>query len=674
MSTTPRKQEIERAAQLRETINHHRYLYHVLDTQEISEAALDSLKDELKKLELEYPELVTPDSPTQRVAGAVLDKFEKVTHKIAQWSFDDAFDRSDLEQFKKRADNYLQKNSSNQSIPFSYLCEQKIDGLKVILEYKDGVLKTAATRGDGKVGENVTVNARTITTIPLKLSRNISGIFEGEIFMPKKSFDEINKKRSQNNEELFANPRNAAAGTMRQLDSSIVEKRKLACFVYDIARLDTETLDSQESELELLEDLGFYVNKERKLCSSLDEVWKYYEKEGKKKESFGYWIDGMVVKINDLKTQERLGYTGKAPRFAIALKFPAEQTTTLVKDITLQVGRTGVITPVAELEAVSVAGTTVARATLHNAEEIERLDVRIGDTVIIEKAGDIIPKVLEVVTTLRPTKTKRYIFPKKVDGCGGDGSIEKIPGQVAYRCVDRDSGDMAKRKLHYFVSKKAFDVDGLGPQIIDKLMDTGLVSEPADIFTLTKDQILELEGFKDKSADNLINGVLEKKKISLVRFIISLSIDEVGEETALLLATEFSSFKKVQSATIGELVAIDGIGPIMAENIVEWFSRKKNQLMIANLLQHVTVQVFSPLDVSNLPLAGKTVVVTGALESFSRDSAKDKVRELGGKVGSSVSVNTDILLAGEKAGSKLQKAQELGIEIWKEEDLLNLVK
>ena len=671
MSSTPSKTQISRAKKLRETINYHRHLYHVLDTEEISEAALDSLKDELKKLELEYPSLVTPDSPTQRVAGAVLDKFEKVTHQVAQWSFDDAFSFADLEQFKKRADNYLQKNGS--VTDFEYLCEQKIDGLKIILEYVDGVLVTAATRGDGKVGENVTVNAKTIKTIPLRLNQDISGIFEGEIFMPKYSFEEINKRRSKEGEELFANPRNAAAGTMRQLDSSVVERRNLACFIYDIASLEGEELARQSDELAFLEELGFYVNKERRLCADLDEVWSYYEEQGKKKDTFGFWIDGMVVKIDEVQTQQALGHTGKAPRFAIALKFPAEQTTTLVKDITLQVGRTGVITPVAELEAVSVAGTTVARATLHNAEEIDRLDVRIGDTVVIEKAGDIIPKVVEVVTSLRPENTKKYTFPKKVSGCGGDGSIEKIPGQVAYRCVDRDSGDMAKRKLHYFVSKKAFDIDGLGPQIIDKLMDTGLVSEPADIFTLTKNQILELEGFKEKSAENLISGVAQKSIISLTRFIISLSIDEVGEETALLLATHFSSFKEIRDARIEQLVAIDGIGPIMAENIVHWFNQEKNSVVIDNLLKYVTIEEFLMKDAGSLPLTGKSVVVTGTLPTLSRDAAKDHIRALGGKVGSSVSKNTDILLAGEKAGSKLQKAQELGVTIWSEQDVLNLL-
>ncbi len=669
---SPSKAQITRAEKLRETINYHRYLYHVEDRQEISEAALDSLKDELKKLELEFPSLVTPDSPTQRVAGQVLDKFEKVTHKVSQWSFDDAFDRDDLEQFETRAKNYLKKQGKEEQ-SFEYMVEQKIDGLKIILEYVGGVLTTAATRGDGKVGENVTVNARTIKTIPLRLNQPVNGIFEGEIFMPKSSFETLNKKRKKAGEEEFANPRNAAAGTMRQLDSSIVESRNLACFVYDIAELVGEDFTTQEEELHLLEELGFYVNKERKRCANLDEVWEYYKQEEGKKESFNHWIDGMVIKINDRETQEMLGYTGKAPRFAVALKFPAEQTTTVVRDITLQVGRTGVITPVAELDAVAVAGTTVRRATLHNAEEIERLDVRIGDTVIIEKAGDIIPKVVSTMTELRPKSAKKYVFPDKVSGCGGDGSIEKIPGQVAYRCVDLSSGDVARRKLHYFVSKKAFDIDGLGPRIIDQLIDEGLVSEPADIFKLTRDDVLPLEGFKEKSADNLIDGVKERRSISLPRFIIGLSIDEVGEETALLLAQEFMSLKSIRDATVDELVAIEGIGGIMAESIVGWFDDEINQVVVKNLLEHVTVEDFAVQNPQDLPLAGKTVVVTGTLESMSRDEAKEHIRRLGGKVGSSVSAKTDILLAGTKAGSKLQKAKELGVKVWNEKEFNTLL-
>jgi len=672
-ASQPTKQEIQRLKDLKETINYHRYQYHVLDTEEISEAALDSLKDELKKLERKYPELVTPDSPTQRVAGAVLDVFEKVTHTVAQWSFDDGFNKDDLEQFKRRADNYLNKNSKNLKTEYiEFLCEQKIDGLKVILEYKNGVLETAATRGDGRVGENVTVNAKTINTIPLTLNKPVSGIFEGEIFMPKTSFDTLNKKRKKAGLELFANPRNAAAGTMRQLNSSVVAERNLACFVYDIAQIDNDVPNSQQHELVMLEELGFYVNKERKLCKDINGVWDYYQKQGDKKETFNYWIDGLVVKINDIETQNVLGYTGKSPRFAIALKFPAEQTTTIVRGITLQVGRTGVITPVAELDAVSVAGTTVRRATLHNAEEIERLDVRIGDTVIIEKAGDIIPKVIEVVHTLRPKQTKRYVFPKKVVGCGGDGSIEKVPGQVAYRCVDRTSGDMAKRKLHYFVSKKAFDIDGLGPQIINTLMDEQLVTEPADIFTLTKDQVLELEGFKEKSADNLIQGIAEKKTISLPRFITALSIDEVGEETALLLSQVFRSFEAIQNTSVEKLEAITGIGPIMAQNIIDWLHDKKNLSVIKNLLKHVVVEDFSQ-NKKTLVLSGKTIVITGTLPTRSRDEAKDIIRRLGGKSGSQITSNTDYLLAGEKAGSKLKKAQELGITIWSESDLNDLL-
>ena len=667
MKTPPKI--ITRAKKLHEVINHHRYLYHVENRSEISEEALDSLKDELLQLERIYPELITPHSPTQRVAGEPLVYFEKVTHKIAQWSFDDAFSREDLDNWEKRALRYLGDNTV-----LDYLCELKIDGLKVILEYSNGKLVRAATRGNGKVGEDVTANVRTIESIPLVLTQAVSGIFEGEVFMGKAEFNRLNKERAREREELYANPRNVAAGTLRQLDPQVVAERKLDCFVYDIAMLEKHSITTQGEELEMLGRLGFKTNPAQVHAHTIDEVWNYYQSQIKKKDTYPCWIDGVVVKINSCDTQERLGYTGKSPRFAIALKFPAEQKTTVIRDIQLQVGRTGVITPVAIMDPVLVAGTTVSRASLHNEEEIQRLDVRMGDTVIIEKAGDIIPKVVQVLTEFRSDNSRPYQFPKHIPGCGGEGAIEKIPGQVAYRCVEKNSGDMVRRKLHYFVGKSAFDIDGLGPRIVDQLMDEGLVSSPVDLFTLTPGDMTGLEGFKEKAIRNLIEGIASRRTISFERFIIALSIDGVGEETAILLAEHFEDIADLQAVDADTLVAIDGVGPVVARDIVAYFQSHYHQQLIEDLLREVEIVYQKSVAQSGGLFAGKTVVATGTLHTYSRDGIKDLIRQQGGKVASSVSRSTDVLIAGEKSGTKLLKAQELGIEIWDEERLEQEIK
>ena len=650
----------KRISKLRETINHHRFLYHVHDTSEISEAALDSLKGELAKLEQQFPELVTPDSPTQRVAGAVLDSFQKIEHKVRQWSFDDAFDRQDLEAFVTRAQNMLEKEHA--ATEMEYFCEQKIDGLKVILEYRDGVLVTAATRGDGIVGEDVTENAKTISTVPLLLKRPASGIFEGEIFMTRSSFNTVNAERKKAGEALFANPRNAAAGTMRQLDPGIVRERNLSCFVYD-AHLKEPPFNTQQGEIQFLEELGFHVNTERKLCTSINEVMNFYMEQSEKKERYNFWIDGLVIKVNDLEQQRALGYTGKSPRFAIALKFPAEQTTTIVENISLQIGRTGVITPIAELRTVSVAGTKVARATLHNAEEIERLDVRVGDTVIIEKAGDIIPKIVEVVLSLRPHGTKRYTFPQNVEGCGGDGSIEKVPGEVAYRCVSLDSDVINKKRLEYLVSKRAFNIDGLGTKLVDRLYDQGLIRYPHDIWNLEREKLLELEGFKEKSVDNLLKAIEDKRTITMSRFIIALGLPEVGEEGAALLSEHFESIDELIAANANDIASIHGFGEITAEHIVNWFAKSSNRDMVENLLGVVHIQDRNTIAQERPGITGKTFVITGSFEGYTRDEIKSLLQSYGGKVVGSVSKKVDVLLAGEKAGSKLSKAQELGLKV-----------
>ena len=667
-----KKESKKRIKILRETINHYRYLYHVKNISEISEEALDSLKDELKKIEEKYPDLVTLDSPTQRVAGKVLEEFQKVKHKVVQWSFDDAFSENDLENFEKKVKNFLNKKFFKSCL--EYFCELKIDGLKIILEYEDGILKTAATRGDGKVGEDVTENIKTIESIPLKLQKKISGIFEGEIYISKKQFEKINKKRKKEKLELFANPRNLAAGTLRQLDSSIVAERKLDVFIYDIVLIDEEhEFKTQEEEMIFLSELGFVINKNYFLASSLKEVWNFYKKQNKKREGYNYWIDGIVLKINNISLQKTLGYTGKAPRYAIALKFPAEQKTTIIKNIELQVGRTGVITPVAILEPTEVAGSIVSKASLHNADEIERLDVRINDTVIIEKAGDIIPKVIKVLVEFREKKTERFIFPKKVAGCGGDGSIEKIDGQVAYKCKILDSFELRVKKITYFVSKKAFDITELGPKNIEKFIQENLISEPADIFNLTISDIEVLEGFGQKSADNIIKAINDKRTIPLVRFLISLGIDEVGEETALLLSEEFKTLEKIQGTKQEILENIDGIGGVVAEKIISFFIDKKNQILIENLLKEIEVLSHKSNVLKNHYFSGKKILITGTFENFSRNNLKEIIRAKGGKNVSSISIQTDILLAGKNAGSKLKKAEDFKIEILDEKSILKLI-
>ncbi len=665
----------ERYNKLKETVDHHRYLYHVLDKEEISAEALDSLKDELVKIEKEYPEIITPDSPTQRVAGAPLKEFKKVEHKVPQWSFNDAFTEEDITDFDGRVKRGLGGDQP------TYTAELKIDGLKVVLEYKKGLLITAATRGDGTVGEDVTMNVRTIESVPLKIKRPIDIIVEGEVWMGKKNFEALNKVRAKAGEPLFANPRNVAAGSIRQLDPKLVEERKLNMFVYDVAQTSEKNLDTQHEELDYLKELGFKVNPHFKHCKDIQEVIAYWKSWADKKDKQDYLIDGVVVKVDERKYQEILGYTGKAPRFGIAFKFAAEQVTTVVEDIQLQVGRTGVLTPVAHLRPVLVAGSTVSRATLHNEDEIKRLDVRIGDTVIIQKAGDVIPDIVAVVKEMRTSKQKPYVFPEAVAACGGDGKIERIPGQAAWRCVSKDSYAQQRRQLSYAVGKSAFDIDGMGPKIIDALLEGQLISELPDIFDLERGDLLNLPRFAEKSVDNLLAAIEEKKKgISLPRFIIALSIAHVGEETAYLLAGEFKTLEKIAHATFEDFQKIDGIGDIVAQALVDWFKEKKNKDLIKKLEKVIKVgQIHDALPkdkewqlVKN-KFSGKTFVLTGTLNSMDRDAAKQKIRGLGGSVSSSVSKNTDYVVAGAEAGSKEDKARELGVKIITEEEFLKML-
>lgn len=658
----------DRLNKLKEILEKHRYLYHVLDKPEISDEAYDSLFKELVDIESDNPDLITPDSPSQRVGGEPLKEFKKVIHKSEQWSFDDIFDFEELKKWEEKINNFIKK-SGLENEKLEYCCELKIDGLKVVLTYENGKLVQAATRGDGLVGEDVTSNIKTIQSIPLSLSKNLDISVVGEVWLSKENLKKINKEREKNGEEVYANTRNLAAGSLRQLDPKVTASRGLDSFIYDIDSVIGEKIGDQFEEIQILKKIGFKTNKYTEVFDSIKGIQKFYNEWTEKKHSLEYELDGIVIKINSVKIQNALGYTGKSPRWAVAYKFPAEQVTTILEDIVLQVGRTGVVTPVAHLKPVKVAGSTVSRATLHNEDEIKRLDLRIGDTVILQKAGDVIPDIVSVVYELRPKDSKPYVFPKKVSACGGDGSIERIPGEVAWRCVSKDSFDQNRRKFHYFVSKKCFDIDGMGPKIIDILLEQGLISSFEDIFTLKRGDLLALPRFAEKSVDNLLKSIEKSKKISLSRLIASLSIPQVGEETAFDIAKHFNSIEKIQQAKLEEIESIYGVGPIVAKSLFDWFSDSENKVLIKNILKQIDIVE----EVVGQKLSGKTFVFTGSL-GIDRVNAQETVRKLGGEVSSSVSKNTSYVVAGENAGSKLDKANELGVKVISESDFLNLIK
>lgn len=664
----------QRILKLRQTIEHHRKNYHLRDISEISPEALDSLKKELSDLEAQFPELITPDSPTQRVAGGVKDELIKVTHKTRQWSLNDCFTPGEFVEFDERVKRFLKIDPAS---PMEYVSEHKIDGLKVILEYKKGVLFRGATRGDGLVGEDVTHTIRTIESIPLKLEKPIDITVEGEVWMSKTVFKKLNKQREKDGLELFANPRNIAAGSLRQLDPSVASERELEVFVYDIAEY-VDIPKTQDEELSLLAELGFKVNKNFKVCKNAKEVVEFWHLWQDKKDSLDYYFDGIVVKVNKKEFQDVLGHTGKAPRYAIAFKFKAEQVTTVVEDITLQVGRTGVVTPVAELRPVLVYGSRVSRATLHNEDEIKRLGLKIGDTVILQKAGDVIPEVVRVLEDLRVGGEREFRMPKECPVC--DSLLEKKnignkgQGSAAWYCVNKKCEARDRKKLYYFTSKKVFNIDGLGPKIIDALCDGGLVKIPADFFTLQRDDLLALPRFGELSVDNLISSIETARNIELSRLIASLSIPQVGEETAYDLAQTYGSIDKFLEADFENLSQIFGVGEVIAREIIEWKKDRHHMESLEKLLKELKV-VNPKQDKSNLnkKVSGKTFVLTGTMDSMDRDEAKAIIKKLGGSVASTVSKNTDYVVAGESAGSKYDKAVELGVPILNEEAFLELI-
>lgn len=664
-----------KVARLRSQIDDLRYRYHVQNDPEVTDKMYDGLMVELHRLEEQHPELVTSDSPTRRVAGKPLEKFEKVRHTVPQWSFNDAFDEAGVREWEERILKLLNKELGRRPADLSYVCELKIDGLHTVLTYVKGKLQVAATRGDGEVGEDVTQNIKTIHSVPLTLTEPVAMVVEGEVWMSGKMLKRVNAEREKAGESLYANPRNLAAGTIRQLDPKVVAARKLTLTAYDISGGAIPA--TQAEELERLKALGFKTDPHWRWCGTLAEAVKFWREWEKKKNSQPFWIDGIVIKVNQKKYQDALGYTGKAPRWALALKFSAEQGTTRIKDIYVQVGRTGALTPVALMEPVKLAGTTVTHATLHNFDEIKRLDVRIGDTVVVQKAGDIIPQVVRVLEKLRTGREKLVRELKRCPMCkspverreiGERGNVSAALFCTSPRCYGKQL-----ERLAHFVGKGAFDIDGLGEKIAAQLVNEGLIKDAADIFTLTQEDLAPLERFAEKSAENLVTAVKQSREITLPRFLFALGIEQVGEETAIRLANHFTSLDKLRRASFEELQAVPDVGPRVAASIREFFDNKENQKLIAKLKNNGVKITYHASRITYHKFAGKTFVLTGTLSSLTRDQAKDKIRSLGGEVSESVSKNTDYVVVGENPGSKFDKAKQLGVRTLGEKKFVALV-
>lgn len=661
------KQKIQqRIEKLKKTINHHRYLYHVLDKQEISDEALDSLKKELFDLEQHYPQFITADSPTQRVGGKPLPEFKKVSHKERMLSLNDAFSKEDMQEWLQRISKLLNEEERKK---IDFYCELKIDGLAIELEYKEGLFIQGSTRGDGLLGEDITNNLKTVEAIPLNIEHKEPLVLRGEVFISKKEFQAINKIQAEKKLPLYANPRNIAAGSVRQLDPKITAARKLDSFAYDI--IMGAIPQTHEEKHEILKAVGFKTNTHNQHCKSLEDVFHFYEHVGKIREKLPYEIDGVVVIINNNEIFEKLGVVGKTPRGAIAFKFAQSQATTIIEDIKIQVGRTGAMTPVAVLKPVQISGITITRATLHNEDEIKRLGVKIGDTVIVGRAGDVIPDIIKVLPELRNGSEKEFKMPKSCPSC--KTKLERSESEALWRCPNTKCFARSRRSFYHFVSRAAFNIDGLGPKIIDRLLDEGLVQDSSDLFSLKEGDIKQLERFGEKSAENLIASIAEKKEIPLARFVYALGIRNIGAETAVDLANYFGSLEKLRQAKLEDFDAIENIGPIVAKSVYEWFCEKGNVKFLDKLLG-VGVKIKNPAKVTKGKLAGKSFVFTGTLDSIERESAKERVRVLGGQVSESVSTKTSFVVVGSEPGSKADKAKKLGVKVLDEKEFLELVQ
>jgi DNA ligase (NAD+) len=659
----------KRIESLRAELEKHRVLYHVHDTPEISDEVYDSLMRELEALEKQFPEYDSPFSPTHRVGGEPMAKFVKVAHDIKQWSFDNVFTYDELMEWEKRNAALLQKDGIDK-MP-TYVAELKIDGLKVVMTYKDGKLVRAATRGNGEIGEDITENIKTVRSIPLSLSKPVSITVIGEAWMKKKDLERINNDRAKENLPLYANTRNLAAGTLRQLDPRIVASRNIQIYAYDI---EGGKHASQIEELDALSEFGFLVNRDHKICKKLSEVQVFYDEWKEKRNMQDYGIDGVVIKVNERALWDNLGYTAKAPRGGIAYKFPAEEVATKLVSISCQVGRTGAITPIANLNPVLVAGSTVKRATLHNEEEIHRLDVRIGDTVALRKAGDVIPEIFDVFKDLRPKDAKKFVMPTHCPECDSKLVREKVgkADSAAWYCANPDCPAKHLEGLIHFVSKKGMNIEGLGEKIVEEFRELGLITDTPSIFRLKYDDIVGLEGFGEKSAENIIASINTARNAPLNRFLYSLGIRHVGETTAKDIAKHFGSIEKIRRATHEELLEVEGIGEKVAQSVGDFFSAKSNQKLVDELLREVNVKVQEKKTGSKLK--GLTFVITGSLSAFSRDEAKGLIEDNGGKVSGSVSKSTDYLLAGVGGGSKRADAEKFGVKIIDEKALETMLK
>lgn len=664
----------QKLTELRTTLRHHEYLYHVMDTPEIPDAEYDRLMRELRELEAQHPELITPDSPTQRVGAAPLASFSQIRHEVPMLSLDNVFDEESFLAFNKRVQDRL-KNSDD----LTYCCELKLDGLAVSILYENGLLVQAATRGDGTTGEDITSNVRTIRALPLKLrGDNIPQRLEvrGEVFLPQAGFEKINEEARRTGGKVFANPRNAAAGSLRQLDPRITAKRPLTFFCYGVGVLEGGELPASHSaRLQQFKFWGLPVSERVKLCHTPEEVLTYYRKVEEDRPNLGFDIDGVVIKVDSLALQEQLGFVARAPRWAVAFKFPAQEQMTFVRDVEFQVGRTGAITPVARLEPVHVAGVLVSNATLHNADEIERLGLRIGDKVVIRRAGDVIPQVVNVVLSERPEETREIVFPTHCPVCHSD--VERVEGEVVTRCTGGlICGAQRKESLKHFVSRRALDVDGMGDKIIDQLVEKEYVHTPADLFQLTPGKLTGLDRMGPKSAQNIVDALEKSKETTFARFLYALGIREVGEATAAGLAAHFGTIEALEQASIDDLQKVPDVGIVVATHVRNFFAEESNREVIAQLRKE-GVRWPAPVVVNaeeiDSPFAGKTIVLTGSLSQLSRDDAKAQLVALGAKVAGSVSKKTDLVIAGEAAGSKLAKAQELGIAVIDEDEMLRLL-
>lgn len=655
----------KRAEELRTRLNQWSREYYVEDKPTVEDYVYDKEYAELVAIEEQYPDLITSDSPTQRVGGKVLEGFEKVTHDIPLYSLNDVFSKEELIAFDQRVQKAVGR-------VVDYCCELKIDGLSVSLRYEDGNFVRGATRGDGTVGENITENLKTVRSVPIKLKEPMNIEVRGECFMPKRSFVQLNQDREAEGKDIFANPRNAAAGSLRQLDSKITAKRNLDTFLYTVADFGPMQAKTQYDALEELEKIGFHTNREKRLCHSIDEVWSYIEEYHDKRVDLPYEIDGIVIKVNEFSLQDQLGFTVKAPRWAAAYKFPPEEVETLIENIEWTVGRTGVVTPTAIMTPVRVAGTTVSRASLHNGDYIKLKDIRLKDTVLIYKAGDIIPEVSQVVLDKRPKDSEEYQLPTHCPVCGSE--LVHLDEEIALRCINPKCPAQMKEGLNHFVSRNAMNIDGLGPRVLEQMYDKKLVADVADLYKLTEEELLTLDKIKEKSANNILTAIDNSKDNSVERLIFGLGIRHVGAKAAKILAEHFGDLETLSKSDYESIIALDTIGDIIADSVVTYFSNEEVHELMNELKQAGVNFEYKGLRNAQLqevesPFKEKTVVLTGKLTRFTREEAKETIENLGGKVTGSVSKKTDIVVAGEDAGSKLTKAQELGIEVWTEDQM-----